>query len=246
MKTQSICLALLTLLVSSCATMKPTLPSATRATATDFPAYLKLADERITTYRNEVVKIENQEWSNGESTLFGGTVGTIGAVAHSIPAAAGGAVIAGTATLMSTFYGTEKQNDVYTKAFDAASCVRTIASNINKPEALQYIQAPDGGGTADTYAIQTLNGALDKIDGILLKRLKKRAVSSEPNFELFQTHLQNSLKSQPAQATATLPTPSGGVHSLAGGKTISSGDLDRLKTSIGRLKDDIGLCISAN
>jgi hypothetical protein len=198
--------------------------------------------------------LDNKEWKFGEATLSGGTAGVLGAVAQSVPVASLGALTAGTSTLLSTYYGTEKQTDAYLKAFGAADCVRSLASGINHEAALKQIKAPAGGGTANQYAGEKLNAALDKIHHILFGRLQKRAVSTAPNFEQFQTHLQNSLVSKPAAASKDVKTSPKNADMLAlavdaNGSAIEEIDVaefERLKAAVGRLQDDIGLCISAN
>lgn len=218
-------------LLAGCGHMKPQLDTSDLVgiPAANLGDFIQAANATAMNYRIRFSKQEEREWDTGAANLMGGTVGAIGAVAHSIPAAGLGALTVGTAEMVSNFYGVEKQNDAYTKAHGAAQCLSTLASNINKPMSLANFLSPDGEMPAESYAVARLNKALIRVEDRLIERLRKRAVSTSPDFTVFEQYLKARLDA--------------GRVPKAQGFTASVAD-DEVQAAIARLEADIGICLT--
>lgn len=221
-------------LVAGCGHMAPRIEESylVGIPAADIAGFVVAADGVALKYRKRFLKQEDREWDTGEANLIGGTVGAIGAVAHSIPAAGVGAVTVGAAGMVSNFYGVEKQNDAFSKAFIATRCLSTVASNINKPSLLSNYLSPDAQMTAESYALQKLNAGMVRIEDKLVERLRKRAVSTAPDFSAFEQAIRARI------TAADLPKSKPGFTADEAGK--------ELEAAVARLEADINICISAN
>ena len=235
--------------VSGCGHLAPDIRNS--EVAADRPTTLNdfaiASDKTALQYRAKISKQEEREWDTGSANLIGGGIGAIGAVAQSIPVAGAGALTAGVSTLVSSFYGVEKQNDAYTSAYASTKCLRELALNLNSP-AMSYVNAPAGGGDATTYALNLLNSGMYRMEDKLFARLRKRAVSTSPDFVQFQSYLKMGLASAKAPKTGVDENQRGNfVVESAGLQTkISTQELERVQIAVGRLEADVGVCISAN
>ncbi|QZD73252.1 hypothetical protein [Pseudomonas sp. 3-2] len=220
------------LLTASCSNMRPQLDRSKGVfPATSITNFITQADIRIDGYTKAWKRLEAYEWQIATTSLGGGAIAVVGAVAQSTPWAVAGAATAGAATMYSSFYGTERQNDAFTKASQATTCLRALAENIKSPN-LSTVDAPEGWDEdAESYSIRLLNTGISRIDDTLFTRLRKRAVSTEPDFASLQASLTRAMSSKPSL--------------LKKGATAAS-DSSRLQAAVGRLESDIGICISAN
>ncbi|WP_156886723.1 hypothetical protein [Pseudomonas frederiksbergensis] len=199
--------------------------------ATSIPNFITQADIRISGYTKAWKRLEAYEWQVATTNFGGGAIAVAGAVAQSTPWALGGAATAGVATMYSSFYGTERQNDAFTKASQATKCLRALAENIKSPN-LKLVDAPEGWeDDGESYSIRLLNNGISRIDDTLFSRLRKRAVSTEPDFASLQASLTRAMTSKPTSIKAGVAPPPDGA---------------RLSAAVGRLESDIGICISAN
>lgn len=220
------------LLTASCSHMRPQLDRSKGIfPATSIPNFITQADIRIDGYTNAWKRLEDYEWQVAETSLGGGVIAVVGAVAQSTPWAVAGAATAGAATMYSSFYGTERQNDAFTKASQATKCLQLLAENI-KSQNLSKVAAPEGWDEdAASYSIRLLNDGISRIDDTLFSRLRKRAVSTAPGFASLQASLTRAMSSKP---------------SLMMNDVAATSDSPRLQAAVGRLESDISICISAN
>ena len=216
--------------------------------------YVTAVKENIDYYRSGFLRLEGHEWSAGEANLVGGTVGTLGALAHSIPAVAGGAAVVGTGQLLTRFYGTEAQNDAYRTAYQASSCLLLIATNLQS-NALGSVESPVGGLTTEQYVVTNLNDGSMRIYERLIDQLRKRAVSKDPDFDAFQTYMSTKMASMPAETKGVdIPAGTNQVFLITGedanGNPVkklsgfTQAELQRVQLAVGTLKSDIGLCLT--
>ncbi|WP_333983524.1 hypothetical protein [Ectopseudomonas khazarica] len=203
--------------------------------AANLGAFIKATEVTAQRYRRRYAKQEDREWDTGAANLIGGTVGAIGAVAHSIPAAGFGALTVGTAGIVSNFYGVEKQNDAYTKAAAGTQCLGTLAENIYKPAALSKFLSPDASVAAEDFALARLNKAMQRIEDKLIERLRKRAVSTSPDFTAFETYLKARLDAGKAPKNAA---------AVAGVTRAEKAAEEQIASAIARLDADIGVCLT--
>lgn len=230
------CLLLIGLLVG-CSHMKPDIEHSDQVgiPAANLGAFIKATEVTAQRYRRRYAKQEDREWDTGAANLIGGTVGAIGAVAHSIPAAGIGAVTVGTAGLVSNFYGVEKQNDAYTKAAAGTQCLGTLAENIYKPAVLSKFLSPDGSGTAGAFALARLNRAMQRVEDKLIERLRKRAVSTSPDFSAFELYLKARLDAGKAPKDSSALTAANAAEAAAE---------EQIAAALARLDADIGVCLT--
>ncbi|MBK5374657.1 hypothetical protein JFT81_08420 [Pseudomonas sp. TH43] len=205
------------------------------------------SEKTILQYRAKIAKQEEREWDTGSANLIGGSIGAIGAVAQSIPVAGAGALTVGVSTLVSSFYGVEKQNDAYTSAYVSTKCLRELALNLDSP-AMEFVIAPSGGGDATTYALKLLNAGMYRMEDKLFARLRKRAVSTAPDFVQFQSYLKMGLASAKAPMAGVDKSKSVAFIFKSDGTqtTISKEELERVQIAVGRLEADVGVCVSAS
>lgn len=218
-------------LLAGCGHMRPKLEKSDLVglPAVDLATFITAADGTAKNFKRRFAKQEEREWDTGAANLIGGTVGAIGAVAHSIPAAGIGAVTVGAAEMVANFYGVEKQNDAYTKAYAATKCISVLASNINKPASLGNFLSPDGEIPAETYALAELNKAMSSVEDKLVERLRKRAVSTSPDFSAFEVYLKARVDAGRAPKSESF---------------VAAAADDQMQVAIGRLEADIGICLT--
>ncbi len=256
MKAKAISVCVLALTMVGCSSIRPQLPKEVKVKidAKDLFNYASNTQHNINYYREGVERLEKHEWRAGETNLAGGTVGAIGALAHSIPAAAGGAAIVGTSALVTRFYGTESQNDAYRKAYQNSKCLMLLANNLQPSGALTYVESPYGHLGTEQFVVDQLNQGSRRVFDTLFEELRKRAVSKEPDFDAFQTYMAGRLSSTPAnlaknvsflegQAVVDLKTDKDNKVSFTSTQ-YSAAEIERLAAAVGTLKADIGLCLT--
>ena len=235
MYTRTLPLVLIGLSLAAC-TFRPTIPSPRSFSHALLSEYIEENTKTVAAYRQEAMKLESNEWSSGEVEVVGGTLGVGGAIASSIPIAAGGAVLYGGSELLSTFYGYEKQTDAYLKAYYSATCLQTTAKAL-KPDLFYAIAIPPGSASVEAYAVDQLNRASEKVHNRLFESLRMRAVSQAPNFGALQASIEAAMTAKPA-AGATLS------NELEGAVERSKEEIEAQKLAIGRLESNVELCLA--
>jgi hypothetical protein len=236
--------------ISGCGHLKPDIAESSvhGIPAISLNAFVTVSENTAINYKRRIAELERREWDTGTGNFIGGSVGAIGVVAQSIPIAGAGALTAGVGSLISTFYGVEKQNDAYSRAYAAVRCLSVLAVNINTP-ALEFVNAPTGGGDATTYSLRVLNSGAISISDRLMNQLRKRSVSAPPDYQQFQTYLKASLASAKAPVRSGVKTntnPYGPVKFNNVVTFVSNNELDRVQSAVGRLDSDVGACLAAN